>query len=65
MSHAGTAIRAMRTATDLTLRDLAALSGTSYGYLAAVERGQRVPTVPWLRDVTDALAEHLLAKGAA
>lgn len=55
----------MRRAQDLTLRQLADLSGTSFSYLAAVEREEIKPTDRWLRDVTDALAKHMLAKGAA
>lgn len=55
----------MREAQGLTLRQLADLSGTSFSYLAGVERQKRKPTDRWLRDVTDALAKHMLAKGAA
>lgn len=65
MTHPGPAIRAMREAQGLTLRQLADLSGTSFSYLAGVERQKRKPTDRWLRDVTDALAKHMLAKGAA
>lgn len=55
----------MRQAQDLTLRELADLSGTSFSYLAMVEREDSSPTDRWLRDVTDALAKHMLARGAA
>lgn len=63
MTHPGPAIRAMREAQNLRLRELAELSGTSFSYLSLVERGKRQPTDRWLRDVTDALAKHML--GAA
>jgi transcriptional regulator with XRE-family HTH domain len=55
----------MRLAQDLTLRELAELSGTSFSYLSSVEREQTTPTDRWLRDVTDALAKHMLDRGAA
>lgn len=55
----------MREAQGLTLRDLAALSETSYSYLSLVERAERTPTAAWLRLVTDALATHMLTAGAA
>lgn len=65
MTHPGPAIRAMRQAQGLTLQDLAERAGTSYSYLSQVEREGRTPTDRWLRDVTDALAKHMLARGAA
>lgn len=65
MTHPGPAIRAMRKAQRLTLRQLADLSDTSYSYLSLVEREERKPTDRWLRDVTDALAAHMLDRGAA
>jgi transcriptional regulator with XRE-family HTH domain len=55
----------MREAQGLTLRQLADLSDTSYSYLSLVEREERKPTDRWLRDVTDALAKHMLERGAA
>lgn len=55
----------MRQAQGLTLRQLAALSGTSFSYLALVEREETKPTARWLRAVTDALAKHMLDRGAA
>lgn len=55
----------MREAQGLTLRQLADSSGTSFSYLAQVEKEKATPTDRWLRDVTDALAKHMLAKGAA
>lgn len=54
----------MREAQDLTLRDLADLSGTSFAYLSLVERGKRTPTDRWLRAVTDALAKHMLEEAS-
>jgi transcriptional regulator with XRE-family HTH domain len=65
MTHPGSAIRAMREAQGLTLRQLADLSETSFSYLSLVEREKREPTDRWLRDVTDALAKHMLSRGAA
>lgn len=65
MTHPGRAIRAMREAESLTLRQLAEMSGTSYSYLSLVEREETTPTSRWLRSVTDALAQHMLKKGAA
>lgn len=55
----------MRIAQGLSLRALAERSGTSYSYLSLVERGGANPAERWLRDVTDALAKHMLEKGAA
>lgn len=65
MTHPGSAIRAMRRAQGLSLRDLAGLSKTSPSYLSLVERAEREPTARWLRDVEEALAKHILTKGAA
>lgn len=65
MTHPGSAIRAMREAQGLTLRQLAERSETSFSYLSLVEREKRIPTDRWLRDVTDALAKHMLERGAA
>jgi transcriptional regulator with XRE-family HTH domain len=56
---AGSAIRTMRMAMDLSARDLARLSGTSAGYLSKVERGERVASRQWEHAVTQALADHL------
>lgn len=64
MGDVGTAIRAMREAQDLSLRDLAQMSGTSYAYLSLVERGLREPTDRWLRAVKEALGRHMIG-GAA
>lgn len=55
----------MRQAQGLTLQDLAERAATSYSYLSQVERENRTPTDRWLRDVTDALAKHMLERGAA
>ena len=65
MAHAGTAIRAMREAQGLTLKQLADLSGTSFSYLSQVEREHRTPTERWLRAVERALARHILEQGDA
>lgn len=64
MAHPGSAIRAMREAQGLTLRDLARLSDTSYAYLSLVERGMREPSDRWLRAVTTALGRHMAGEAA-
>lgn len=61
MAHAGTAIRIVREAQGLSLRELAEGSGTSFSYLSRVERGLLTPTDRWLRSVTDYLAENMHA----
>jgi len=55
----------MREAQGLSLRGLAELSDTSPSYLSLVERAEREPTARWLRAVEEALAKHILNKGAA
>lgn len=59
MPHAGTAIRAMRKAQNLSLRELAALAEVDYSTLSKVERGIHDPSPRWLKAVTDALGRHL------
>lgn len=59
MHHAGSAIQTLRETQQLSLRQLAALAGTSHSYLSRVERGQRDPSERWLRAVTDALGKNL------
>lgn len=63
MPHAGTAIRAMRKAQKLTLRELAELAEVDYSTLSKVERNLHEPSARWLKAVTDALGKHL--SGAA
>lgn len=55
----GPALRVMREAQGLTLRQLAEKSGTNYAYLSQVERGEKVPSSRWMRAVLDALADNL------
>lgn len=55
----GPAIRVMREAQGLTLRQLAEKAGTNYSYLSQVERGDKIPSARWLRSVLDALADNL------
>lgn len=64
MGDAGSAIRAMRTAQGLGLRELASMSGTSPGYLSRVERGIDQPTDRWLKAVTQALGRHMAGEAA-
>lgn len=59
----GSAIRVMRQAQGLTLRQLADKAGTNYSYLSQVERGAKIPSARWMRSVLDALADNL--RGAA
>lgn len=59
MAHAGTAIKAMREAQDLSLSELARLAEVQKGYLSEVERGLRDPSDRWLKSVTEALGRHL------
>lgn len=55
----GSAIRIMREAQGLTLRELAAKSGTNHAYLSQVERGDKTASPRWMRAVLDALADNL------
>ena len=64
MGHAGTAIRAMRNAQGLALRELAELAGVSYARLSLAERGEWEPSQKWLSQVTQALANHMLGSAA-
>lgn len=59
MGNAGTAIRVLRQAQGLSLRELARLAEVEPGYLSMVERGLREPSPRWLKSVTDALGQHL------
>lgn len=64
MGDIGHAIRAIREEHELSLRELARLSGTNPTYLSQVERGLRTPSKRWLRDVTKALGEHMAAEAS-
>lgn len=55
----------MREAQGLTLRQLAAKSGTNPAYISQVERGKREPSQRWLHAVTTALADNLSAGAGA
>lgn len=57
--HPGSAVRVMREAQGLSLRALAEKSGTNYGYLSQVERGEKIPSSRWMRAILDALADNL------
>lgn len=59
MNHAGNAIKALREAQGLGLRELARLAEVNPGYLSQVERGLVDPAPRWLKAVTDALGRHL------
>ncbi len=59
VGNAGTAVRAMRKAQHLSIRELARLAEVNAGMLSQVERGLRDPSPRWLKSVTDALGEHI------
>jgi len=59
MPHAGTALRALRKAQKLSLREVANLAEVDYSTLSKVERGLHDPSPRWLKAVTDALGKHL------
>lgn len=59
MGHAGAAVKAMRKAQGLSLREVARLAEVSPAHLSQVERGIREPSPRWLKAVTDALGRHL------
>lgn len=59
MPHAGTAIKVMRKAQQLSLRELAGLAEVDYSMLSRVERGMVEPSARWLKAVTDALGKHM------
>lgn len=61
----GSALRVLREAQGLTLRDLAHMSGVSHGYIGLIERGKREPTPRVLRAIQEALAANLAGRGAA
>lgn len=65
MTDAGHAIRTLRKAQNLPLRELARLADVEPGYLSQVERGLRDPSPRWLKSVTDALGHHLKNGAAA
>lgn len=62
--HAGSTLRRLREAADLSLREAAAIAGCSKSYLTDVEHGRKTPTDLWIARVTGALAMHL-ARGTA
>lgn len=64
MAHAGIAIRALRDAQGLGLRELARLAEVNPSMLSQVERGLKDPSPRWLRAVTDALGQHLAGASA-
>jgi len=59
MPHAGPALRALRKAQKLSLREVANLAEVDYSTLSKVERGLHDPSPRWLKAVTDALGKHL------
>lgn len=59
MQQATAAIRPLRQALGLSLRQAADLAGTTAPYLLRVERGERVPSEKWLRNLTGALGRYM------
>lgn len=59
MPHAGSAIREMRKAQNLGLRELARLAEVDAGTLSRVERGLVDPSPRWLKAVAEALGKNL------
>lgn len=59
MANAGTALKAMRKAQNLSIRQLAELAEVNATMLSQVERGLRDPSPRWLKAVTDALGKHM------
>lgn len=57
--YTGRAIRTLRKAQGLPLRELARLAEVNAGYLSKVERGIEDPSPRWLKNVTDALGRNL------
>lgn len=64
MAYTGTALRALRTSQDLSIRELARLAEVNPTMLSQVERGLREPSPRWLKAVTDALGRHLAGVAA-
>lgn len=60
---AGGAVRVMREAQGLSLRELAEMAGTSHSYLSQVERGDAVASKRVMQALLSALAANL--RGAA
>lgn len=61
----GTFIRAQRQLSDMSLRQLAALSNVSNAYLSQIERGLHQPSLKVVRAIADALnlsTEYLLSQ---
>lgn len=55
----GNAVRTMRRASDLSVRELARLAGVHPSGLSRWERGLQSPRRPTQKAITDALGEHL------
>jgi transcriptional regulator with XRE-family HTH domain len=64
MAHAGIAIRALRTAQGLGVRELARLAEVNPSMLSQVERGLKDPSPRWQKAVTDALGKNLAGVSA-
>ncbi|HKY58333.1 MAG TPA: helix-turn-helix transcriptional regulator [Aeromicrobium sp.] len=56
---AGEALRVMREAQGLTLRQLASLADVNHAYLSQVERGLKEAHPRWMQAVKNALADNL------
>lgn len=60
----GPALRALRTAANLTLEEVSEAAGVSPSYLSRAENNQVTPTAGWVQLVAIAIGDHL-AKEAA
>lgn len=59
------ALRALRRASGLSVRELAALAHVSSSYLSRVETGDATPTDRWVRDVLSQVGNAIAQKDAA
>lgn len=64
VGNAGTAVRAMRKAQNLSIRQLAEMAEVNATMLSQVERGLREPSPRWLKAITDALGRNLSGDAA-
>jgi predicted transcriptional regulator len=61
----GLALKALRTAADLTIEQVADMAGISPSYLSRAERGHITPSATWVQVVAVAIGDHLAQKAAA
>lgn len=56
--HTGVALRLLREAADMTIRELAAEAGVSGSYLSRAETGQVTPSAKWVHLIASAVGRH-------